>query len=209
MRTCYNENLEPSNVEECEDGNSINGDGRNEGCMFETNSCSLNPIDCFNTNCGDRIRGLLEQCDDGNNNSSDSCASDCAQESYWTCQRENTTHPDQCIENCRNGRRFNSLSTYCDDSNNIPGDECSSICTVESGNICSGGSSADKDICEKYCGNGKIHLDEVCDDCNFDSKDRCNSECSVEDGWICNGGSQNSSSICRLKCTVNIERFAI
>lgn len=49
-----------------------------------------------------------------------------------------------CKEICGDGLRF---TLPCDDGNNIDGDGCSSICKVEAGYTCSGGSPNSKDIC--------------------------------------------------------------
>jgi cysteine-rich repeat protein len=52
-------------LEECDDGNNVDGDGCNANCVIEF--------------CGDGILqpGLGEQCDDGNNQSGDGCDSNC------------------------------------------------------------------------------------------------------------------------------------
>ena len=52
--------------EECDDGNSITGDGCSSDCKFEQVCC-----------CGDGTVNTGEDCDDGNTASGDGCSSDC------------------------------------------------------------------------------------------------------------------------------------
>ena len=50
-----------------------------------------------------------------------------------------------CQEICGDG--FNYGQVQCDDGNNINGDGCSSLCTIESGWKCEGGTKLTPDVC--------------------------------------------------------------
>lgn len=67
--------------EECDDGNTANGDG----CDYL----------CLNEYCGNGVRETEtgETCDDNNNNNGDGCDSSCQTEATWTCQN---TIPNYC-----------------------------------------------------------------------------------------------------------------
>lgn len=67
------------------------------------------------------------------------------------------------------------------------GDGCSSVCTVEIGWTCGGGTNAGYDTCTPICGDGLIRGVEGCDDGNLKSGDGCKSTCIVETGYICFG----------------------
>ena len=93
-------------AEQCDDGNTSNGDGCSSSCR---NEASLK--------CGDgTIDVASEQCDDGNKTSGDGCSA--------TCQNEVNVL-------CGNGAIDGTEA--CDDGNLIAGDGCSATCTVESG----------------------------------------------------------------------------
>ena len=66
---------------------------------------------------------------------------------------------------------------YCDDSNVINGDGCSSTCQVETGMYCSGGSPTTFDICFEPCGDGRNAGYYACDDGNSINGDGCSSTC--------------------------------
>jgi len=71
----------PDRIEECDDGNNIDGDGCSAICLIEV----IEPY------CGDGIIDDGEQCDDGNNVDGDGCSAECTFESgddgctpgYW------------------------------------------------------------------------------------------------------------------------------
>ena len=121
---------EPS--EQCDDGNSIAGDGCSVNCTIET--CGNGIIDPHegcddgNTNdhdgcqhncqierCGDGITDTLagEVCDDGNNNDGDGCSADCRSD-----------------ESCGNSIVDWAVGEDCDDGNDLAGDGCSDHCRV-------------------------------------------------------------------------------
>lgn len=68
-----------SGKEECDDGNTVDGDGCNASCQTEF--------------CGDGIvnNGGAEECDDGNTVDGDGCSS--------TCKKEETQEETKCMEN--------------------------------------------------------------------------------------------------------------
>ncbi len=67
VAVCGNRILETG--EECEDGNTISGDGCSSTCQKE-----LVPV------CGNRLLEVGEECEDGNNVSGDGCSSTCQKE---------------------------------------------------------------------------------------------------------------------------------
>lgn len=88
----------------------------------------------------------------------------------------------------------------CDDGNTICGDGCSSMCTIEPGWTCLGGSSTSRDTCSDICGDGFVMRRDsasYCDDGNLDCGDGCSSSCTVETSWVCSGGSRTSKDVCR------------
>ena len=112
-------------TEQCDDGNTSNGDGCSSTCQTETPGgvCGDNTVD---VNKG-------EQCDDGNTASGDGCSA--------TCQNENA---GQCGNGAINGNEM------CDDGNMASNDGCSSTCVVEQGYTCTGTPS----VCTNGVGGG-------------------------------------------------------
>ena len=74
--TCGNGHVDTG--EQCDDGNTSNGDGCSAGCTHEEAPC-----------CGDGHLDAGEECDDGNTSNNDGCSS--------TCQIE------ECPQNCPDG----------------------------------------------------------------------------------------------------------
>ncbi len=78
--------------EQCDDGNTSNGDGCSSTCTIESGyTCAGSPSACVTT-CGDGIMAGIEQCDDGNTSNGDGCSSTCTMESGYTC----TGSPSLC-----------------------------------------------------------------------------------------------------------------
>ncbi len=90
--------------EQCDDGNTVNGDGCSSTCQLE------NPPAV----CGNGILEAGEQCDDGNTVNGDGCSS--------TCQIE--TPPPVC------GNGIVEAGEQCDEgaANGQPGSDCSATC---------------------------------------------------------------------------------
>ena len=122
---CGNGTLDPG--EQCDDKNTVGGDGCSPLCTVESNYvCPVAGLPCVSTVvCGDgRISGS-EQCDDGNTISNDGCSSTCQLEPGWTCPVVKAA----CIAAaCGDGIVVGS--EQCDDGNTASGDGCDSTCHV-------------------------------------------------------------------------------
>jgi len=132
--------------EQCDDGNTVGGDGCSATCMTE-----------FNTKCGNGQLDGAEQCDDGNTAGGDGCAADCTVENGYTCAGTPsvcTAISPACGDGTVNG------TEECDDGNTASGDGCSAACQIETGFTCAG---AQFSICTPLCGNGALDPGEQCD----------------------------------------------
>jgi cysteine-rich repeat protein len=98
--------------EQCDDGNTTNGDGCSASCTTET---PPPPHAC----CGDGHLDAGEQCDDGNTTNGDGCSATCTIELP-------PPPPPPC---CGNGTI--DAGEQCDDDNLVDGDGCSATCTLE------------------------------------------------------------------------------
>jgi len=126
--------------EECDDGNTRNGDGCNYLCNSEIGRCGDGKVQS----------ALNEQCDDGNRDPNDDCDNRC----WWTQLAECgdgiiDAGLEQCDEGTGNASVENGLCndncTYlrcgddilsnffeeCDDGNNVDGDGCNALCIRE------------------------------------------------------------------------------
>ena len=89
---CGNEIVETG--EQCDDGNTINGDGCSSACTIEVPPC-----------CGDGRLDPGEQCDDGNLNSGDGCSA--------TCEFEQPDDGEGCTPGYwKQSQHFDSWVTY-------------------------------------------------------------------------------------------------
>jgi cysteine-rich repeat protein len=142
--------------EECDDGNSVDGDG-----------CDSN---CTKSSCGNGIVGGKEECDDGNLIDGDGCDSNCTSTRCGNgivttgeeCDDGNADNGDQCDRNCTKPRCGNGAldpGEECDDGNTVDGDGCDHNCTAT------------------RCGNGVVTTGEVCDDGNNKNGDGCDNDC--------------------------------
>ena len=113
--------------EQCDDRNTVAGDGCSPTCRIETGfACSGSPSICVPTICGDgKIEGT-EACDDGNTMPFDGCSEN--------CQREPNCSGTSCISTCGDG--IIVPSEQCDDGNVTDGDGCSKTCQIEPGWTC-------------------------------------------------------------------------
>ena len=118
-------------IEECDDGNLIDGDG----C---SSTCKIEPL------CGDGNLDPGEACDDGNNIDGDGCSANCTIEAYCgdgilndgeECDDGNRMDGDGCDSNCMIepycGDGTLDPGEQCDDGNNVDGDGCSAKCETE------------------------------------------------------------------------------
>ncbi len=158
LATCGDGTLDAG--EQCDDGNSVNGDG-----------CETN---CFNTTfCGDGTLDIGEQCDDANFDNTDACPNNCLfatcgdgfiMAGVEQCDDGNTVSGDGCEANCINtatcGDGTLDAGEQCDDANFDNTDACPNNCLFAT------------------CGDGFIMAGvEQCDDGNTVSGDGCSSTC--------------------------------
>jgi len=167
---CGDGNLDVDLGEQCDDGNTVDGDGCSSECILEK--------------CGDGELDTGEECDDGNTQSGDGCSAECTvehtcgngiEEEGEECDDGNTIDGDGCsseciLEKCGDGQL--DTGEECDDGNTRDGDGCSSECTLES-----------------PCGDGNLDEGEQCDDGNNEDGDGCSADCRNEqEGEGCTPG---------------------
>ena len=148
---CGDGTVQADQGEECDDGNTADGDGCDSCCREEY--------------CGDGIvqAGIGEECDDGNTVDLDGCSSNCQ-----------TEHA--CIANpgiCDDGND-------CTDDSCDPVSGCintptpsTTICYDEGFGICDGTGNCVPSV----CGNGILEPGEQCDDGNSINDDDCRNDC--------------------------------
>ena len=181
-----------SDFEECDDGNTEDGDGCLSDCQLarcgdgivhaDTEECDdgnlSNQDDCLRScvlaSCGDGfVRTGIESCDDGNNSDTDACTNDCD------------------IAACGDGIVQAGVEE-CDDGNQEDGDSCTQVCQ------------------NARCGDGFVWLgNEECDDANSSMTDECLSTCvlaSCGDGYVqagvesCDDGNTSDQDGCLGSC---------
>ena len=146
--------------EQWDDSGTKSGDGWDSNWKVETgwiwSGGSVDSKDACSEDWGDGIRFNSNSTywDDGNTHNDDGWSSTWAIETGWTCKGGSLTSKDTWTEICGDGKRFNSNSTYWDDGNTASEDGCSSTWSIESGWICSGGSSSSRDAWKEICGDG-------------------------------------------------------
>lgn len=172
--------------EDCDDGNTVEGDGCNGACRVETGyTCNGEPSDCV-TICGDGVLAGAETCDDGNADAGDGCDDTCAEESGFTCDGA----PSVCVTTCGDG--IVAGAELCDDGGAAAGDGCDDLCLVEAGFVCDEMPS----VCVTTCGDGIVAGAESCDDMGVAPGDGCDDLCAVELGYTCIG----DPSVCDTTC---------
>ena len=125
---CGNGWLDPG--EECDDGNTLSGDGCSGRCQIECDwMCGLVPA-CPPCGislhvCGNGIQTSDEDCDDGNVQSGDGCSASCQVEPGWRC----VVPGRACVPLCGDGLMVGWET--CDDGNTVSGDGCAYNCLVE------------------------------------------------------------------------------
>jgi len=211
--------------EECDDGNTTNGDGCSASCFNESGSC------------GDGTVDQGESCDDGNLLAGDGCSADCLSNETCgnnvvdlaageACDDGNTTDGDGCSSLCASpgcGDGTKDLTEVCDDGNHSDGDGCNAACTsnetcpngiVDLGESCDDGNSAAGDGCSPdcglaSCGDGVVDAGEACDDGNTTAGDGCNATCTSDEscangitdaGESCDDGNASSGDGCSATC---------
>jgi cysteine-rich repeat protein len=206
--------------EECDDGNTLDGDGCSSDCKYESWGCDRpgNPCPPL-AMCGDGRQYLGEECDDGNTSNGDGCSNYCQVEAGWRC----SVPGRPCRPICGDGLKV--AWETCDDGNTHDGDGCASDCLVESCWDCAGGScihescgdgGQDDDAGEAgapHCGDGIVSLGEQCDDGEGNSEQgygNCTTQCKLGpycgDGQVdypeeCDQGSANGTPYGKDGCT--------
>jgi cysteine-rich repeat protein len=161
--------------EQCDDGNTVSGDGCSAGCQLEPHyNCGYLGEPCTLVVCGDGVQQSFmqadgtwayESCDDGNATAGDGCSSSCNIEPGWICDQPGTA----CREpECGDGRQ---------DAWFVPGPD---------GGVGGSGSAGGGMGAGGGNSGGTYHYEE-CDDGNTASDDGCSSSCTIETGWICTG----------------------
>ena len=190
-RACGNSLIDTSEGENCDDGNTVSGDGCNRICQTEANwDCRVPGQKCENlAKCGNSILTSDEVCDDGNTVSGDGCSANCKTvESGWQCR----VPGKPCSPACGDG--VITAGEICDDGNTASGDGCSAICKLEMGFKCTG-SSGGKSLCSPtVCGDGKREGAEGCDDGNTVPNDGCSPTCHFEPNC------SSATGTCTSKC---------
>jgi cysteine-rich repeat protein len=176
-------------VEQCDDGNTTDGDGCNHDCSVESGyTCSGAPSMCA-TVCGDNIVKGGEQCDDGDAMSGDGCSATCTVEPGFSC----IGSPSTCQYICGDGLVV--LGEGCDDGNLATADGCSSGCAVEDGWTCGGEPS----VCSPICGDSQTVGSEACDEgeANGTLPSCCAENCSTQPvGTTCDDGNACTDNTC-------------
>ncbi|MFH1759089.1 MAG: DUF4215 domain-containing protein [Patescibacteria group bacterium] len=198
---CGNDILEPP-YEQCDDGNTTNGDGCSSTCQIEGGDicCVPNPDcgglacdglsieDCENSKCisgtipgGDCVRSCAYS--SGECKPSAGAGDHCKALSDSACEADPYCKPDpdaDCgspnCEGCGDGE-VNDPKEECDDGNNVSGDGCSYNCKIETGGM---------------CGDGIVTPPEECDDNNNIDGDGCAADCTYEECRFCGDGTVDS-----------------
>ncbi|MCX6750834.1 MAG: DUF4215 domain-containing protein [Candidatus Pacearchaeota archaeon] len=183
--------------EECDDGNTYDGDGCSANCDTEEVHY-----------CGDGVLDIGEECDDGNLNNTDLCRNDCklpycgdgVLDIGEECDDYNNVNGDGCSSICQNecclpccGDGVVDIGEQCDDGNLNNLDLCRNNCVlpicgdgiVQAGEQCDDGNTVNTDACRNtcklpYCGDGIKDSREYCDDGNQVNGDGCSKTCRFE-----------------------------
>jgi len=134
--------------EACDDGNTTSGDGCSSTCIEEPGwDCGTAvPSVCTRSVCGNGVVEAGESCDKGEENGlfygdAQGCSKTCTQEP--SCRTGAETHA--CTTACGDGNVDEGEA--CDDGNQVPGDGCSTACTVEPGFTCTDSEQPDTEPC--------------------------------------------------------------
>ncbi len=205
--------------EECDDGNSIPGDGCSGICKKELYfECPVEGMPCVSQIvCGDGKIGPGEACDDGNAVSGDGCSAKCnLVEKGFNCRTEGVA----CARVFLCGDGIPDPNEGCDDGNKMDGDGCDAKCRLEPGHKCEGTPSK---CTTTKCGDGKVEGAESCDDGNLTPFDGCSVTCQAEpacatgmpctskcgDGIVldeeCDDGNLRDGDGCSSKCKVEVD----
>lgn len=198
-------------VEDCDDGNTEDGDGCSSACAVEPGARCEDTKPGAKSTCGLVVCGdgkiqqsadgsVQEDCDDANDQDGDGCSSSCTVQSGYTCSAEGRRGSSRCRkvacgDKARDRSHDGSMEEGCDDGNQAGSDGCSAECRVEDGFICVGEPASERrpSMCSAVtCGDGYressgeiFPVSEECDDGNDVSGDGCSEFCRVEAGYEC------------------------
>jgi cysteine-rich repeat protein len=220
---CGNGALDPG--EQCDDGNTISGDGCSSQCKLECDwLCGMPVPGCPSCGislqrCGNGILTSNEECDDGNVASGDGCSASCQVEPGWRC----VVPGRLCVPICGDGRMVGWET--CDDGNTVSGDGCAYNCLAEPCWDCStglcihrscGDGGQDAQEAGFRCGDGILSPGEECDDGDQNSAyGVCTTRCMFGpfcgDGQVngpeeCDLGKQNGSNLGPDGCTIGCRK---
>ena len=156
--------------ENCDDGNTVDGDGCSAVCHSEDGyTCPATGGKCTKkdqndnpvvvNDCGNGELDAGEFCDDGNTKSNDGCSDKCAVEEGYSCHDPGKPCTRDPV--CGDGKLDDN--ELCDDANTVSGDGCSDHCVVEEGYNC----PIVGQLCATmFCGDGEVQTEngEECDD---------------------------------------------
>ena len=219
---CGNGVLE--DIEECDDGNTVSGDGCSDLCTAEEGFAN-------SSICGNYIVEPGEECDEGNPPVLESCSPDCK---FVACGNGVVDLGEDCDDGsesaaCNSDCTFATCGDYytnaaageeCDEGNPPVLESCSPDCkfvacgngVVDLGEDCDDGSESatcNSDCTFAICGDYYTNTvaGEECDEGNPPVLESCSSECKfvacgngvVEPGEDCDDGSE--SATCNSDCT--------
>lgn len=184
--------------EECDDGNTTDGDGCSSSCLNDGPPPAV---------CGNSLIEAGEECDDGNVLDEDGCSSSCQTEApVQQCENLQTVFGNdaqaQCLTQCSDlpeaacffdptiSTEVLYKDSVCTVECDGPADPVCGNGIVETGEECDDGNNTPLDGCSPacrnqappapVCGNGILELGEFCDDGNNINGDGCNSVCATE-----------------------------
>jgi len=207
---------------ECDDGNTVSGDGCSSICMVESGYDCTGPSASYDVDstckdiCGDGLRmeapSVTTYCDVGQHGANvNGCFANCTVEDGWYCYGGDKTHSDSCFEKCGDGMFFDQSYIQCDDGNLNNYDGCTPTCSVEEGFYCWETTAASvvsgqninqgTSICKEICGNPYGDFGTFpCNDGNLVNYDGCSKSCQVEEGFYCYQKSAYDLSTCVEYC---------
>jgi cysteine-rich repeat protein len=181
--TCGNGRLDPG--EQCDDGNTLDGDDCTKDCRIDCTTCAGMCPGCSplrsRRSCGDGRVTSDEVCDDGNMVSGDGCSGDCKTiEAGFRCRVPGKI----CIPICGDGLLVGWESLLDAEPSCDPNDQ----------RLCGDGQVTGYEECD--CGDGTMMFPVGCAGPNEDSYGRCTTKCTW--GPFCGDGMVNDPEECDL-----------
>ena len=152
--------------EECDDSNTIDGDGCDMMCRREPGFVCLADGTCRPIVCGDGFVDASDGVGPGFPGGPKKAPIDIPIDPGGPGGPGGTTGGDEA----------------CDDGNVMAGDGCSDVCQVEDGYVCETPGVA---CVFPVCSDGLVQGAETCDDGNDAAGDGCNNACQREAGYVC------------------------